>query len=152
MVLISLVIFSFLFGFIGLYSLVFGFLASVPMIYHVSPISECLLFSTVARSGKLFYGHYASKYMKVQFLRRGTTFYCVYCVCHEKWYFFLVKWQNWSTIWFGKWGEFNDDFHAWVFWEITAKVLCANRIAYYIFSLLMNITLTIIPHTYCTFC
>ena len=43
-------------------AVIFGFLASVPMIYHVSPISECLLFSTVARSGKLFYGHYASKY------------------------------------------------------------------------------------------
>ena len=63
-------------------AVIFGFLASVPMIYHVSPISECLLFSTVARSGKLFYGHYASKYKnvlvfvrKVQFLRKGTMFY-----------------------------------------------------------------------------
>lgn len=40
-------------------AVVFGFLASVPMIYHVSPISECLLFSTVGRGGNLFYGHYA---------------------------------------------------------------------------------------------
>jgi|FrelakmetLWP11LW_1041352.scaffolds.fasta_scaffold398555_1 hypothetical protein len=38
----------------------FGFLASVPMILHVYPQSECLLFS--AQYGdSLSYGHYASE-------------------------------------------------------------------------------------------
>ena len=39
----------------------FGFLAAVPMFLHVTPISECLLFSYVGLGGKLYYGHYASK-------------------------------------------------------------------------------------------
>lgn len=41
-------------------AIVFGFLASVPMVLHVYPQSECLLFSTQI-GDKLFYGHYASK-------------------------------------------------------------------------------------------
>ena len=42
-------------------ALFFGFLASVPMVLHVYPQSECLLFS--AQYGdSLSYGHYASKY------------------------------------------------------------------------------------------
>jgi len=38
----------------------FGFLASVPMVLHVYPQSECLLFSSQI-GDKLFYGHHASK-------------------------------------------------------------------------------------------
>jgi hypothetical protein len=41
---------------------VFGFLASVPMVLHVYPQSECLLFSSQI-SEKLFYGHHASEYL-----------------------------------------------------------------------------------------
>ena len=38
-------------------------LAGIPMIVHVSPKSECLLFSfQVTPNGKLSYGNYASKY------------------------------------------------------------------------------------------
>ncbi len=41
-------------------TILFGLLASVPMIMHVYPQSECMLFSY--QSGqKLFYGNYASK-------------------------------------------------------------------------------------------
>jgi hypothetical protein len=41
-------------------SFFFGFLASVPMVLHVYPQSECLLFS--AQYGDtLTYGHYASE-------------------------------------------------------------------------------------------
>ena len=39
----------------------FGFLASVPMVLHVYPQSECLLFSAQYKD-TLSYGHYASKY------------------------------------------------------------------------------------------
>jgi len=41
-------------------AVVFGFLASVPMVLHVYPQSECLLFSSIV-GGRLNYGHYASK-------------------------------------------------------------------------------------------
>jgi hypothetical protein len=46
-------------------SILFGFLASVPMVLHVYPQSECLLFS--AQYGdSLSYGHYASKLKLIQ--------------------------------------------------------------------------------------
>ena len=49
-----------------LYFLAFlsAILASIPMILHVSPKSECLLFSSQIGPGKLSYGNYASKYFK----------------------------------------------------------------------------------------
>ena len=42
-------------------SAVFGFLASVPMILHVYPQSECLLFSNEYNQ-KLYYGSYVRKF------------------------------------------------------------------------------------------
>ena len=51
-----LVILMILYAFI----LVFALMAMIPMILHVYPRSECLLFSSQS-GNKLFYGHYASK-------------------------------------------------------------------------------------------
>ncbi len=42
----------------------FGFLASVPMVLHVYPQSECLLFST-QYGDSLSYGHYASEFIYI---------------------------------------------------------------------------------------
>ena len=42
-------------------SCVFALLASIPMVLHVYPQSECILFSS-SGGGKLFYGHYASEF------------------------------------------------------------------------------------------
>ena len=42
-------------------AVVFGFLASIPMIMHVYPQSECLLFSYTEPGDKLSYGSYASE-------------------------------------------------------------------------------------------
>ena len=39
----------------------FGFLASIPMVMHVYPQSECLLFSYPYAGDKLSYGSHASK-------------------------------------------------------------------------------------------
>jgi len=52
----ALLIMIILYGFVAL----FGILAAVPMIMHVYPQSECILFSGHGFGDKLNYGHYAS--------------------------------------------------------------------------------------------
>ena len=52
----SLIVLIILYAFAALFAIV----AAIPMIMHVYPQSECLLFSTEVNQ-KLFYGHYASK-------------------------------------------------------------------------------------------
>ena len=42
-------------------AVVFGFLASIPMVMHVYPQSECLLFSYPFQGDKLSYGSHASE-------------------------------------------------------------------------------------------
>ena len=45
------------------FAVAFGLLASAPMVAHVYPQSECMLFASAAGQGgdKLSYGHYASE-------------------------------------------------------------------------------------------
>ena len=43
------------------FAVAFGFLASVPMVAHVYPQSECMLFAFAGQGNRLSYGHYASK-------------------------------------------------------------------------------------------
>ena len=43
------------------WAVVFGFLASIPMVMHVYPDSECLLFSYPFQDDKLSYGSHVSK-------------------------------------------------------------------------------------------
>jgi hypothetical protein len=42
-------------------ALLFAIVAAIPMILHVYPQSECLLFSNEINQ-KLYYGHYASEF------------------------------------------------------------------------------------------
>jgi hypothetical protein len=42
-------------------AVVFGFLASIPMVMHVYPQSECLLFSYGEKGDKLSYGDHSGE-------------------------------------------------------------------------------------------
>ena len=42
------------------FGIAFALMASIPMVIHVYPRSECLLFSS-QRGDSLFYGHYGGK-------------------------------------------------------------------------------------------
>ena len=56
------------------FAVLFALVASVPMVMHVYPQSECLLFSSENNS-RLYYGHWACKlYVRVHSLALSDPF------------------------------------------------------------------------------